>query len=65
MSKVVRVNRGECISCGVCVDTVPAVFRFDAEGRAEAYAPEGADAVSIQEAVDLCPVACIYWDEEG
>jgi ferredoxin len=48
----------------VCVDTCPAVFRFDADNRAEAYDPNGADAAAIQEAIDLCPVACIYWDEE-
>ena len=63
MGKVARVNKGECISCGVCVDTVPAVFRFDAENFAEVYDPEGADEAAIQEAMDLCPVACIYWDE--
>jgi ferredoxin len=64
MKRVPRVNKGECISCGVCVDTVPAVFRFDPENLAEVYDPNGADAAEIQEAIDLCPVACIYWDEE-
>jgi len=47
----------------VCVDTVPAVFRFDEENRAEVFDPHGADAAAIQEAIDLCPVNCIYWDE--
>ena len=41
MKRVARVNKGECISCGVCVDTVPAVFRFDAENLAEVYDPNG------------------------
>jgi len=65
IERVPCVNKGECISCGVCVDAVPAVFRFDADNRAEVYDPEGADAVAIQEAIDLCPVTCIYWDEVG
>lgn len=65
MSKVPRVNKGMCISCGVCVDTAPAVFRFDEENRAEVYDPNGADAAAIQEAIELCPVTCIYWEEEG
>ena len=65
MGKVARVNKGECISCGVCVDTVPTVFRFDEEDRAEVYDPYGAEAAAIQEAIDLCPVSCIFWDEEG
>jgi len=63
MPMVPRVDKGECISCGVCVDICPAVFRFDADHRAEAYDPQGADAAAIQEAIDLCPVACIYWGE--
>lgn len=63
MKRVPRVDKGECISCGVCVDTCPAVFRLDADNRAEAYDPDGADAAAIQEAMDLCPVTCIYWDE--
>lgn len=63
MAKVARVNKGECISCGVCIDTVPAVFRFDADNHAEVFDPEGAGEAEIQEAIDLCPVTCIYWDE--
>ena len=65
MGKVPRVNKEECTSCGLCVDTVPTVFRFDAENRAEAFDPKGADEASIQEAMDLCPVSCIVWEEEG
>ena len=64
MKRFPFVNKEECISCGVCVDTVPAVFRFDADNLAEAYDPEGADAAAIQEAIDLCPVTCIRWVEE-
>ena len=64
MKRVPRVNKEECISCGVCVDTVPAVFRFDADNLAEVHDPEGADAAAIQEAIDLCPVTCIRWVEE-
>jgi len=63
MKRVPRVNKGECISCGVCVDMLPAVFRFDQENRAEVYDPNGADAAAIQEAIDLCPVTCIYREE--
>lgn len=65
MGKVARVNKGECIACGVCVDSLPSVFRFDAENLAEVYDPGGAEEKEIQEAMDLCPVACITWEEEG
>jgi len=64
MKRVPYVNKEECIACGVCVDTVPAVFRFDADNLAEVHDPEGADAAAIQEAIDLCPVTCIHWVEE-
>lgn len=30
------VDKGGCISCGVCVDTCPEVFQFDGDGVAEA-----------------------------
>jgi ferredoxin len=43
---------------------VPSVFLFDAENRAEVSDPDGADAAAIQEAIELCPVNCMYWDEE-
>jgi ferredoxin len=49
----------------VCIDVVPSVFRFDAENLAEVYDPKGADEAAIQEAMDLCPVSCISWEEEG
>jgi len=65
MGKVARVDKDVCISCGVCIDVVPSVFRFDTENLAEVYDPKGADEAAIQEAMDLCPVSCIVWDEEG
>jgi len=65
MRKVARVNKDVCISCGVCIDTLPSVFRFDADNLAEVYDPNGADEAAIQEAMDLCPVSCIIWEEEG
>ena len=35
-----------------------------AENLAEVYDPKGAEEAAIQAAIDLCPVTCIYWDEE-
>jgi ferredoxin len=45
------------------VDIVPEVFRFDGDNRAEVHDPDGADAAAIQEAIELCPVSCIYWED--
>lgn len=59
------VDPNTCISCGLCISSVPEVFRGNDEGKAEAYGivtNENQDAV--QEAIDTCPVAAISWAEE-
>jgi ferredoxin len=63
MAKVPYVNKDECTECGVCVDNVPTVFRMDDDNKAEVFDPNGASEAEIQEAMDLCPVACIIWKE--
>jgi ferredoxin len=64
MGKSVYVDQDECISCGICVENVPDVFRFADNGKAEAYDQTGASAEKIrQEAIDICPVSCIHWQE--
>ncbi len=62
MSRKPYVDKDACISCNLCADTVPEVFRMDADGLAEVFDPEGASEEQIQEAMDLCPVACIHWE---
>ena len=58
-----RVNDG-CISCGVCVEMCPEVFRFNDDGVAEAYAGVSAeDEESAVEARDNCPVSVIDIEE--
>ncbi len=62
MTKAPWVNKDECISCGLCVNNVPGVFRFDDENKAECYKPTGASEEDIQnDAIDVCPVSCISW----
>jgi ferredoxin len=61
MARVPFVDQDTCISCGLCVDTVPEVFRMDDSNLAEVYDPAGASEEQIQEAMDACPVACIHW----
>lgn len=63
MGKTVWVDQDECISCGICVESVPEVFRFADNNKAEAYDPAGATEEKIQVAVDGCPVSCIHWQE--
>lgn len=62
MTKAPWINKDECISCGMCVDNVPGVFRFDDDNKAECYNPNGASEEEIQnDAIDVCPVSCISW----
>jgi ferredoxin len=63
MPKIPYVDKKECISCGLCVEMVPEVFKLDDDDLAEVFDPEGASEDNIQEAVDACPVSCIHWKE--
>ena len=55
------INRDDCIMCGLCAATCPAVFRMGDDGPAEVYvdvvpASEEASAIEAQEG---CPVSVI------
>lgn len=62
MPKTPFIDQDLCISCGICISNVSAVFRFADNGKAEVYDPLGASEETIQQqAIDLCPVSCICW----
>lgn len=63
MAKTPFVDQDACISCNLCADTVPEVFKMNDDNLAEVYDPSGASEEKIQEAMDVCPVACIHWQE--
>ncbi len=63
MARKPYVDQNICISCGLCIQIAPEVFRFNDDNLAEAYDPTGADELKIQEAIDSCPVNCIHWEE--
>lgn len=64
VARIPVVNKEECISCGICKTNCPQVFRFDSHRKAECYDPLGAPEEVIQsQAIDLCPVSCIYWTD--
>jgi len=63
MARQVIVNQDECISCGMCIDNLPDVFRFNDIGKAECFDSGGASEDDIQkDAIDICPVSCIHWE---
>lgn len=64
MAREIIVDQDICISCGLCINNLPDVFQFDADGKAECIDPEGAPEDEIQsEAIDACPVLCIHWKD--
>jgi len=64
MSREPYVDQDVCISCGMCIDNLPDVFRFAENNKAECYDPEGASEEEIQtDAIDICPVSCISWKD--
>ncbi|WP_305043384.1 ferredoxin [Geoalkalibacter sp.] len=63
MARTPVVDQQACISCNLCVDLVPEVFRLNADGVAEVHNATGAPEDKIQDAIDNCPVNCIAWED--
>ncbi len=61
MAKTPWVDKEECISCELCVNTCPGVFRIGEDGKSESYDPNGDTEENIQSAIDMCPVSSIHW----
>jgi len=62
----ITVNKVRCIGSGDCVETAPAVFQLDADGKSEVVNPSGADDSIIVAAARSCPVKAItVVDEAG
>ena len=56
-----EINRDECISCELCVETCPEVFRMGEDGPAEVYVdviPEEVEDAA-KDAAEACPVDVI------
>ena len=65
MKKTLWVDHDSCIGCGLCVTNVPQVFRLAEHDKAEVYDPGGEkEDIIQQEAMDICPVSCIYLQEK-
>jgi ferredoxin len=65
MGKKVVIDAEECIGCESCVELCAEVFSFnEEEEKAEVIMPEGGPEDCIEEAMDICPVECIHWEED-
>jgi ferredoxin len=60
------VDQAACIGCGLCATNLPQVFRMTDHDKAEVFDPGGESESTIQrEAMDICPVSCIYWQGQA
>lgn len=63
MSRKPCIDQEVCLSCCLCAETVPEVFRMnDVDILAEVSNPYGAPETKIQEAMESCLVSCIHWE---
>jgi len=73
MPRIPVVDQECCISCEVCTQICPEVFRMEGEEHGHdhdhgehksiVYNPTGAPEAKIEAAMDGCPAACIYWQD--
>jgi len=63
MTRFPWVDQEVCISCTLCVQAAPGVFRMNDNNISEVYNPTGEPEEKIQGAIDGCPVSCIQWRE--
>lgn len=64
MSMYVLVEQDECLGCGSCEAVAPDVFSMNGDGKAEAPNEITEEQkAAVEEAISICPVSCISWDE--
>ncbi len=53
-----------CIGCGACAELCPGIFEMDDRiGKARVIVFEVTDKSCTEEAIAICPVECISWNE--
>jgi ferredoxin len=64
MESLPVIETEDCVGCGSCVDICPEVFILNESiEKAQVVNPEGCDQEKINEAIEICPVNCIHWEE--
>jgi ferredoxin len=64
----IKINRGECISCGACAAMCDAVFEMDSDNKSKLVGVDASanphetetDKDCAKEAAGSCPVTCIH-----
>jgi ferredoxin len=63
LMKKVKVDKENCIGCGLCVAVAEKTFFLNDEGKSEVKEDPKDTEEKIQEAIDSCPVQVISWAE--
>jgi ferredoxin len=58
------VELSDCITCGVCAEVSPEVFRLNDAGYIEIAELETYPEDEVNEAIKYCPTDCISWIDE-
>ena len=59
------IDLAACVSCGMCAERLPAVFRIDRTARSAEIVrqPEPIETDDALEAAEDCPVGAIIWEQ--
>jgi len=63
MSKY-KINRDECIGCGLCNNLYPEKFIINEEGIAEVKEDDIKDDERAEEVLSSCPTSAIYKEDK-
>ena len=58
------VELSDCITCGVCAEVSPEVFRLNDAGYIQIAELDTYPEDEVNEAIKYCPTDCIGWIEE-
>jgi ferredoxin len=58
------VELSDCITCGVCAEVSPEVFRLNDAGYIEIAELDTYPEDEVNETIKYCPTDCINWIEE-
>jgi ferredoxin len=64
MNPLPAIDIDTCVGCGICVEICPEVFTLNESiAKALVINPVGGLPEKIEEAMAICPVHCIHWEE--
>ncbi len=64
MALIPVIETEDCLGCESCVEICPEVFVFNESlEKAQVINPDGCPKEKTDEAMAICPVNCIHWEE--